>query len=135
MDSSNSHTILYDGLCKLCNGSVKFIINRDSNTLFKFQALQDYQDFQKLESHFQKPIPDSIIYIQDEKIFSKSTAALKICKKLDSLWPLLYVFIIMPKPIRDYLYDIIAKYRYSWFGKYNSCMIPNKNIKDRFIEI
>lgn len=133
MDSSNSHIILYDGLCKLCNGSVKFIIKRDSKALFKFQALQNYQEIQKLDSQFQKQIPDSIIYIQEEKILSKSTAAIMICKKLDGLWPIFYVFIIIPKPIRDYLYDIIAKYRYSWFGKHDSCMIPNRNIKDRFI--
>ncbi|NPD84651.1 DUF393 domain-containing protein [Lentimicrobium sp. L6] len=133
MNTKHSHIILYDGVCKLCHASVNFIIHRDSKAIFRFQALQDFKNFELLESQIQKPIPDSILYIQEGKIFTKSTAALKICKNLDGLWPVFYVFIMLPKPIRDYIYDLIAKYRYSWFGKYNTCMIPDENLIDRFI--
>lgn len=133
LSTSHPHIIIYDALCKLCNGSVNFIIKRDSKAVFKFQALQNVQDFQVLESHFPKQIPDSIIYIEEGKIFSKSTAALRICKKLDGLWPLFYILIIIPKGIRDYIYDWIARNRYSWFGKHESCLVPDENIIDRFI--
>jgi len=129
----HSHLILYDGVCKLCHASVNFILHRDSNALFKFQALQDFKNFSLLGSQIQNPIPDSIIYIQEGKIYSKSTAALRICKNLDGLWPILYVFIILPKPLRDYVYDFIAKYRYTWFGKHDICLIPDENFIDRFI--
>lgn len=133
MDTKHSHFILYDGVCKLCHASVNFIIHRDSKAIFRFQALQDFKSFELLESQIQKPIPDSIVYIQEEKIFTKSSAALKICKNLDGLWPIFYVFIIFPKPIRDYVYDLIAKNRYSWFGKHDTCLIPDENLIDRFI--
>ncbi|NPD44193.1 thiol-disulfide oxidoreductase DCC family protein [Lentimicrobium sp. S6] len=133
MNTKHSHIILYDGVCKLCHASFNFIIHRDSKAIFRFQALQDFKNFELLESQIQKPIPDSILYIQEGKIFTKSTAALKICKNLDGLWPVFYVFIMLPRPIRDYIYDLIAKYRYSWFGKYNTCMIPDENLIDRFI--
>ncbi len=134
MHNENSPLILFDGVCKLCNGSVKFIIKRDSKAVFKFQALQNYQNLQQVATHFQNQVPDSIILIQDGIIYSKSTAVLKICKNLDGLWPLLYALFIIPKPFRDYLYMLIAKNRYVWFGKYEKCTIPDENFNERFIE-
>jgi predicted DCC family thiol-disulfide oxidoreductase YuxK len=76
---------------------------------------------------------DSFVFIEDDKVYSQSTAALKVCKYLSGLWPLLYGFIIVPKFIRDGVYNLIAKNRYKWFGVKQECMIPTPEVKARFI--
>jgi predicted DCC family thiol-disulfide oxidoreductase YuxK len=76
---------------------------------------------------------DSIILVEGDKIFTKSTAVLKIVRQLPSLWKVFYFFIIFPKPIRDYVYAVIAKNRYRWFGKTNCVFVPNSEDKDKFL--
>lgn len=117
--------IKFDGVCNLCNGFVQFVINRDKSAHFKFSTLQDSYDDKK---EFQ-----TIIFQNNEVIYEKSTAFLEIARKLNGLWPYLYLFILIPKPIRDFIYSIIAKNRYHWFGKREICMIPTPELKNRFI--
>jgi len=126
--------ILFDGVCNFCNSSVNFVIKRDRKAYFSFAPLQS----KMAEKLFEKQIselPDSVVLIENGSIFYKSTAALLIAKKLDGLWPIFYVLIIIPRSIRDWIYSLIAKNRYKIFGKKESCMIPDPALKARFLEM
>ena len=127
--------ILFDGLCNLCNSSVQFIIKRDSKRQFKFASLQSSFGRKKLHA-FGLSANElySIILVNEESYLQKSDAALEIAKHLQQPWPLFYGFKIVPRFFRDWIYDLIAKNRYSWFGKKDSCMIPTQELKSRFIE-
>jgi len=125
--------ILFDGVCNLCNGFVQFIIERDRKAVFKFAALQSDFGQAFLKSHNLNPLAlKSVILIDDEKVFTQSTAALKIIKQLDGFWKLGYIFVVIPPFIRNGFYKIVAKYRYNWFGKKDRCMIPTPELKSRF---
>lgn len=124
--------ILFDGECHFCDASVQFIIKRDKNKYFKFASLQS-EIGQRLLKEFQisKTI-DSLVLIEGNRCYVKSTAALKISKKLDGMWMLLYPFIFMPSFLRDFVYDCIAKNRHK-LGKQTECKIPTKEELERFI--
>lgn len=109
--------ILFDGVCNLCNDSVQFIIKRDPNGHFKFASLQS-EVGQKLLSPFgaEKEM-NSFILIENDRIYMKSSAALRVCNKLSGFWILFSIFWVVPSFIRNFLYDIVAKNRYKWFGK------------------
>ncbi|MEO6719466.1 MAG: thiol-disulfide oxidoreductase DCC family protein [Ferruginibacter sp.] len=126
--------ILFDGVCNFCNGAVNFVIKRDKKSAIKFGALQSEAGQQLLKQH-NIPITnfESFIFIEERKVYSKSTAALRVCKYLGAGWPLMYGFIIVPVFIRNWIYDFIAKNRYKWFGKMDSCVIPDAGIKQRFL--
>jgi len=124
--------VLFDGVCNFCNSSVQFIINRDP--LGKFQFASQQSDIgEKLMAQHHSPDTDSIVYIEDGKVYTKSTAALRIAKQLSGAWPACFSFILIPSPIRNTVYDLIAKNRYRWFGKRDSCMIPPPSIRKRFL--
>jgi predicted DCC family thiol-disulfide oxidoreductase YuxK len=111
------YIILFDGTCKLCNNVVRFITKNDSRMVFCFIPLESEKATEYLNRYNKKDVnKGSVLLIQGEKIFTKSNAVLHILKCLDGLWPLLYIFIVVPGFIRDPVYDIIAKYRYRWFG-------------------
>jgi predicted DCC family thiol-disulfide oxidoreductase YuxK len=122
------YIILFDGTCKLCNNVVRFITKNDSKRIFCFIPLESEQASEYLNKYNKKNVnKGSVLLIQDEKIYTKSNAVLHILKCLDGLWPLFFAFIIVPGFIRDPVYDVIAKYRYRWFGPstgspdYRSC--------------
>ena len=127
--------ILFDGVCNLCNSSVQFIIKRDKKELFLFASLQSRYAKENLPDEFSDETAlQSIILKEGDEIKSKSSAVLTITKSLSGLWPLFYVLIVIPKFVRDWVYDIIAKNRYQWFGKKDQCMIPSPELKNRFID-
>lgn len=128
------YVILFDGVCNLCTASVQFVIRHDQRKVFVFAALQS-ENGKRLLSDYHLPENDllSIILIEDNKIYLRSTAALRIAKRLRGLWPLLYGFIIMPKLLRDGIYNYIAKKRYKWFGKQTVCMVPTPELRARFL--
>lgn len=130
-----NQVVFFDGFCNLCNASVRFIIRNDPDGVFAFSSLtSDYsQKILKNADQFNYPT-NSILLFDEDKIFDKSTAVLRISRKLKEPWPLFYVFIVVPKPIRDYLYDLVAKYRYKIFGRTDSCSIPDTVDKWRFLE-
>jgi predicted DCC family thiol-disulfide oxidoreductase YuxK len=126
--------ILFDGVCNFCNSSVQFIIKRDPNGLYKFASLQSTTG-EKLKKENEIPEDlDSFIYLEGNNVFDKSTAVLKVCKGLNGLWKLCYIFIVIPKPLRDVVYKWIARNRYKWFGKRDSCMIPTPEQRNRFLD-
>ncbi|MFS0674741.1 thiol-disulfide oxidoreductase DCC family protein [Ornithinibacillus sp. 179-J 7C1 HS] len=126
--------ILFDGVCNFCNSSVQFIIKRDTKGLFKFSSLQSQIGEQLLDENKIPNNLDSFIYLEGDKVYDRSTAVLKVCKGLKGLWKLLYVFIVVPKPIRDMAYSYFAKNRYKWFGKRDACMIPTPEQRERFLD-
>ncbi|GEQ86391.1 thiol-disulfide oxidoreductase [Patiriisocius marinistellae] len=134
MIKENHEIILFDGVCNLCNSSVNFIIQRDKDHVFRFGALQEEPGKSLLSKHNIDPKnTDSIVLIKNGKAYTKSSAALHAAKKLTGAWPLLFGFIIIPKFIRNGVYDYIAKNRYKWYGKKDSCMIPTPDLKAKFL--
>jgi predicted DCC family thiol-disulfide oxidoreductase YuxK len=130
----NEKIILFDGVCNLCNGFVNFVIKRDPGMKFRFAALQSAAGKALLERHrLNAESLETVVLIDGTQVYQRSSAALKIIKQLGALWPLLYVFIILPAPWRDWLYDIIAKRRYRWYGKRDQCRLPSPQEKNRFL--
>ena len=129
-----SSIILFDGVCNLCNSSVQFVIKHDADKKFMFASLQSTAG-QLLLKQFDLPLQDfnSFILIENEKVFLKSTAALMVAKQLKGAVKLLYGFIIVPPFIRNGAYNFIAKNRYKWFGKKESCILPTAELKARFL--
>ncbi len=126
--------VLFDGVCNFCNSSVNFIIRHDKKAHFKFAPIQSQIGkvlCEKFEIDLKKI--DSIILIENDQFYFKSSAILRITKKLNGVYPLLFGFIIIPRFVRDAVYDLIARNRYKWFGKKESCMIPTPDVKERFI--
>ena len=128
--------IFFDGVCNLCNGAVNFIIDRDKNRHFYYASLQSEQAKSVLKELGEEDTKlETIIYKdKDNRIHTKSSAVLKIAKNLNAGWPLLYIFIVLPKFIRDAIYDFIASRRYSWFGKRDTCRLPDPELKERFLD-
>jgi predicted DCC family thiol-disulfide oxidoreductase YuxK len=126
--------VLFDGVCNLCNGSVRFVIERDPHKHFQFAPLQS-ETATTLIGGTADPLamPDSIVLVDDGRLYVRSTAALRIARRLRFPWPLLWVFMAVPRPLRDWVYDVIARHRYGWFGKRDACMVPTKEIRDRFL--
>lgn len=125
--------ILFDGECNFCDASVHFIIKRDPNGYFQFAAQQS-DIGEKLKRQYDVPNNmDSILVIDQHKVYNASDAALHISKHLNRPWSFLHVLKLFPKPIRDVVYKVIAKNRYAWFGKKDSCMIPSPEIRNRFL--
>lgn len=135
MKEATHYIILFDGVCNLCNSAVQFIINRDEKDTFRFASLQSETGQKLLAIHqLQHKNIDSIVLIKNEKAYIKSTAALHIAKELSGIWKLAYYYIVIPKFIRDAVYDFIARNRYAWFGKKDQCMIPTAKLKSKFLD-
>ena len=131
---TDSPIILFDGICNLCNGAVQFIIKRDAQGKFKFAALQSPVGKSYLQKFKVNDDTSSLILIKDARPFEKSSAALEIARHLSGAWPLLTAFKVVPKFLRDGVYNFIARRRYSWFGKKDECMIPTPELKSRFLD-
>lgn len=126
--------ILFDGICNLCNGSVLFVIRHDKEGRFRFAPLQSAFGEQFVQANaYPATKPESLVLVDGDDVYFKSTAALKIARNLNGLWPLFYVFILVPKPVRDFVYDLVARHRYRIFGKKDQCMVPDEDVKHRFI--
>lgn len=133
MKITDKPIILFDGVCNFCNFWVNFIIDRDKKEKLKFAALQSEQGQYFLEK-FNLPTDnfDTFILVEKDKYYSRSNAVLRIVKHFGGLWNLLLIFYLIPTPIRDFFYNIIAKNRYSFFGKKEVCRIPTPSERKRF---
>jgi predicted DCC family thiol-disulfide oxidoreductase YuxK len=136
--TQSSTIILFDGVCNLCSGVVRFVIARDPHAHFRFAALQsDAARRVCAEVGATPPAavdPDTIIVIADGRALERSDAALAIASRLPFPWPMFGVFRILPRARRDWLYRFVAKNRYRWFGKSETCMIPTPALRARFLE-
>jgi predicted DCC family thiol-disulfide oxidoreductase YuxK len=135
MRAGNPSIILFDGVCKFCHASVQFVIKRDRKNRFVFCPIQSDKG-QELMSQYglSDSQLSSMLLLQDNRAYRKSTAALNIAKQLRMPWPLLFMFIVVPTFIRDRIYDYIGNHRYQWFGKYDSCWIPDDETRKKFID-
>ena len=131
----NKQLILFDGVCNLCNASVQYVIKHDKNNVFMFAPLQGETGQLIIEKYqIDTAKTDSILlYTEGKGIVYKSTAALKIARKLGFPRNLLQVFLVIPPIFRNWVYDYVAKNRYKWFGKQENCMIPTKNLNSKFL--
>jgi len=132
----NKKIILFDGVCNLCNSAVQFVIQHDKKDVFRFVALQSELG-QEILNHIginSKNIDSIILYKPGVAYYYKSSAALQIAKDLDGFWHFGTIFRIISTGIRNYIYDYIAKNRYQWYGKKETCMIPNEELKSKFLE-
>ncbi len=130
-----SAIVLFDGVCNFCNSSVQFIIKNDPKAYFSFAPLQsEYAQNILLNKGFEAKNFDSVVLIENDKYFTKTNAALRIARRLNGLYPLVfYAFYPIPAFLRDWIYNLIAKYRYKIWGKKETCMIPTPEIRQRFL--
>ena len=125
-----NQVIIFDGVCGLCNKSVDILIKMDKEKIFKYTSLQG--EFVKTLDI--EPDIDSIIFYEDGTVYYKSTAILKIFQALGGIWKVSTIFFLIPSVVRDFIYDIIAKYRYKIFGKMESCRMPKESEQALFID-
>jgi predicted DCC family thiol-disulfide oxidoreductase YuxK len=132
---NTQHIIIFDGVCNFCNKSVNFIIKRDKKNIFLFTPMQSKiaQDL-ILKYQIKNFDYDTILLIKNDKYYSKTDAVLEILHDLSGLWIVFRVFKVLPKSMRDYGYDLIAKNRYRLFGKADSCMVPTRELKNKFLK-
>ncbi|MBM7691185.1 putative DCC family thiol-disulfide oxidoreductase YuxK [Peribacillus deserti] len=130
----NNHSIiLFDGVCNLCNSAVQFIVKRDKQGHFSFASLQSDIGRQLIEKFHVAEEIDSIILLENNRAYIYSDAALRIASSLEGGFRAAKVLLIIPRPVRDFFYKIIARNRYKWFGRRNECMLPTKELKSRFL--
>ncbi|MBL8755771.1 MAG: DUF393 domain-containing protein [Planctomycetes bacterium] len=135
-ESSQDHPlVLFDGTCNLCNGAVQFVLRRDPRARFRFASLQSAAAKSALvAAGITAALPDSIVVVHRGRVRVKSGAALAIARGLRLPWPLLSAFWLVPYPLRDLVYDWIARNRYRWFGKRDVCWVPTKELRARFLD-
>jgi predicted DCC family thiol-disulfide oxidoreductase YuxK len=124
--------VLFDGVCNLCNGSVVFIIRRDPRGVFRFAPLQSPAAAALLGERV-GALPDSLVLIENGRVYTQSTAVLRVARRLRQPWPLVSALIVLPAPLRDWLYAWIARNRYRWFGRREVCMVPTPELQARFL--
>lgn len=126
--------LLFDGVCNLCNASVQWVLRRDKKGQFRFAALQSETGQRLLQQHgLASDQFDTVVLAIDDTLFLRSDAPLEIVRRLGGAWPLLYIFKIIPRPLRDTLYNFVARNRYRWFGRQETCMLPRPEWKNRFL--
>lgn len=128
--------VLFDGVCNFCNGAVNFIIDRDRAGRFRFAPLQSEVAAALLKQHGREvPAgdPDTLILVEDGKVYERSTAALRIARGLRMPWSLLYALIVVPRPLRDLFYRLFARNRYRLFGRSDACRMPTPELRARFL--
>ena len=127
--------VLFDGVCNLCNASVRFIVDRDRRGYFSFAPLQSELGRRLLASHGHAgQALDSVVLIERGRLYRSSRAALRIARRLDGLWPLLFALSILPVPIADAVYGWVARNRYRWFGRSQACRLPTPALRARFLD-
>lgn len=135
LHSDAEAVVLFDGVCNLCNATVNFIIDRDPEGYFRFAPLQS----EVAHTYLDEPVdPGSqlgtIVLYEEGETYTRSSAALRIARRLTGPWPLLFLAIVIPRPVRDRVYDWIAHNRYRWFGRRDQCRMPTPELKERFLE-
>lgn len=131
----HDQVVLFDGVCKLCNGWAKFLIRHDRERVFRLASVQSPQG-QALLSWFGMPTDEyrTMVLIRNGQAYVRSGAIIRILRDLPFPWKLGVVAWVVPRPIRDWIYDRIALNRYRIFGKYDSCILPTSDHKSRFLD-
>jgi predicted DCC family thiol-disulfide oxidoreductase YuxK len=126
--------LLFDGVCNLCSGAVRFVIRHDPRGRFRFAALQSETGRRLLVRHGLPPDAlDTFVLIEGESCFTRSDAALELARRLGGAWRALAILRLVPRPIRDAAYGLVVRNRYRWFGKSDRCMVPTPELARRFL--
>ena len=134
MGKTSQPIIIFDGVCNLCEFSVKFIIKHDRHEKFKFVAAQTQRGIKYQRLYSVDTLMDgTVILLKGNQAYVKSDAAVEIAKDLDCPWNFVQVVKLIPRPVRDFIYSIISKNRYRWFGKKNECLLPDNTTRERFL--
>lgn len=135
MSEFSAPLILFDGVCNFCCFWIQFLIRRDPDRWFHFAALQSSAGQGALRRlGLSADNLTTMILVEGDRHYVKSSATLRIARRMGGLWPLLFVFVVIPVPIRDFFYVFLARNRYRWFGRRESCMTPTADIRERFLE-
>jgi predicted DCC family thiol-disulfide oxidoreductase YuxK len=135
MSALPDHLLLFDGVCTLCNASVDLVIRNDSKRRFRFASLQSEIGQRLLKEHgLSQSEFDSVLYLHNGVLHTKSGAALRIAAQLDGLWPMFAMFRVIPPFLRDAVYSWIARNRYAWFGKRETCRVPTAEEHSLFLD-
>ena len=137
--TNDGPVLLYDGVCGFCNKTVQTILEQDKKGVLKFAALQSEFGESVIARHQELQNVDSVVWVEkdssgQEQVFIRSRAGLKVMSYLGGPWKLFLVFHIVPAPIRDVFYNLFAKYRYRFFGRYDTCLLPDAKVRARFID-
>ena len=135
LDTREHPVVLFDGVCNLCNGAVRFVVRFDAAGTFRFAPLQSEVGRALLARHG-RPVDefDSFVLVEDGVAYEKSSAALRVARRLDGPWPLAYALAVVPQRLRDAAYDVVAANRYRVFGRTDECQIPSPELRERFAE-
>ena len=121
--------VLFDAECLLCHRSLRVLMYLDKKRILKYTSLQgEFRKTLQIDTHV-----DSIVFYDEEKIYYKSTAILKILRSFGGLWSIVSIFYLIPQIVRDFVYDVIAKHRYAIFGKMEHCLMPREDEKELFL--
>ncbi|MGP8246639.1 MAG: thiol-disulfide oxidoreductase DCC family protein [Bryobacteraceae bacterium] len=133
--STGGHPVVFfDGICNLCNALVAFVIRRDRSARFRFATLQSASSTHLVGDGGVAGSPsDSIVLVEDGRTYRNSTAVLLIARRLRFPWPAVYALIAVPAPLRDWVYRLVARNRYRWFGRGPRCMVPAPELRERFL--
>jgi predicted DCC family thiol-disulfide oxidoreductase YuxK len=137
VDDIDGPVLLFDGVCNLCNGFVRFVVRFDHEGTFRFAPLQSAVAQELLDRHgiaTGDESFDTVVLVEDGERYTKSTAALRVARRLDGPWPLAYPLVVLPQRLRDAGYDLVARYRYRLFGKSDECQVPAPEIRERFTD-
>ncbi len=137
--SVGAPVLLYDGVCGFCNKTVQMILDRDRRGLMRFAALQSDYGRAVVARHPELRGVDSVVYVEPaaggERVYVRSDAALKVASYLGGLWKVLLAARLVPRVLRDYFYDLFARNRYRFFGKYDACLLPPPEVRARFLDL
>ncbi len=125
--------VFFDGYCSLCNFWVDWVMRLDRTKSIQFASLQGQTAFERLKRSPGPDAPDTVLYLRDGQLFERSSAVLRILGDSGSPWRMARIFLGVPRAIRDAIYGIIAKHRYQWFGKRETCRIPTAEERERFL--
>lgn len=137
VDDIDGPVLLFDGVCNLCNDFVRFVVRFDHAGVFRFAPLQSAVAQELLDRHdisTDGEAFDTVVLVEAGECYTKSTAALRVARRLDGPWPLTYPLVYVPRRLRDPVYDLVANYRYRLFGRSESCQVPPPEIRERFAE-
>jgi predicted DCC family thiol-disulfide oxidoreductase YuxK len=134
--TSDHPTVLFDGVCNLCNGLVQFVIRRDPPPpRLRFAALQSEAGTRLVQLHGRgDSARASVVLVEGGRAYAESTAVLRTLRRLGFPWSLCYAAIVVPRPVRDAVYCFVARHRYRWFGKRDACMVPTPELRSRFLD-
>lgn len=132
--ASGHPVLLFDGVCNLCNASVRFLVERDPAARLRFAALQSPVGQALLERFgLEREDFDTMVLVEGDRCATRSDAALRVVRYLSGAWPLLRVLRVVPRPLRDAVYGFVVRNRYRWFGRRDDCMVPTPELRARFL--